>query len=248
MHNYQRFAQFYDALTENVDYQVRSQYLTDLFLHYGGHIDGILDIGCGTGELAKQLAEKGYRVTGLDLSDDMLTIAAAKEIPNAFFYHGDMTDFTLPEAFDACICTLDSLNHLPDLEAVTACVQCVYKALKPGGLFLFDVNTVYKHQQILGDNAFIYDEEGYFLAWDNELLDERRVRMLLDFFILNGDVYERYSEEIIETAYTQEELCRALNPYFTVEAVLDDLSEHPPQDTSERIYFICKRKKYGKSS
>lgn len=242
MTNYGRFAQFYDALTENVDYKVRSQYLTDLFLHFGRDIRRVLDLACGTGKTAKYLAENGYHVTGLDLSEDMLTVAASKCIPNVSFYRGDMTDFHLPEQYDACVCTLDSLNHLPDLGAVACCFRCVAEALKPEGLFVFDVNTVYKHQQVLGDNAFIFDEEDYFLAWDNELLDERRVRMLLDFFILSGQCYERYSEEIIETAYTDEELRVALAPFFTVEAVFGDLTECFPEDTEERIYYICKRK------
>ncbi len=242
MHNYCRFAQFYDALTENVDYKVRSQYLTDLFLHFGGDIRSVLDLACGTGETAKHLAAGGYSVTGLDLSDEMLTIAASKNIPNAAFYQGNMSDFRLPEKCDACVCMLDSLNHLPNIQAVLDCFQCVFNALTPDGLFIFDVNTIYKHQQVLGNNAFVFDEEEYFLAWDNELIDERRVRILLDFFIFNGKSYDRYGEEIIETAYTEEELRSALTPWFTVEAVYDELTDCSPASNSERIFFICKRK------
>ncbi|MDE6506269.1 MAG: class I SAM-dependent methyltransferase, partial [Eubacterium sp.] len=78
------------------------------------------------------------------------------------------------------------------------------------------VNTVYKHNNILADNSFVFDEEDYFLSWDNELLDGNRVRIMLDFFVFNGNNYDRYSEEFIETAYSAEVLEDALSPYFEV--------------------------------
>lgn len=240
--NYHIFASFYDELTENVNYKVRSQYLSDLFLQH--HLRGkkLLDLACGTGETARYLSEAGYQITGLDLSQEMLTIASAKNLPNVRFYQADMTAFRLPETYDACICTLDSLNHLADAAAVEACFQCIFEALNPQGLFLFDVNTIYKHQKVLADNTFVFDEDGYFLVWDNELIDDRRVRILLDFFIDNGSSYDRYSEEIIETAYTNKEISAMLQHGFDILGVYDELSLEAPKETSERIYYICKRK------
>ena len=246
MSSYHIFEKFYDALTQNVDYGVRSAYLSDLFSQAGKPTGTVLDLACGTGETARYLTEKGYRVIGLDLSADMLTVATAKGIPDLTLLCADMTDFALPEPVDACCCTLDSLNHLPDLSAVKRCFQCVAEALVPDGVFIFDVNTVYKHREVLADNAFIFDQDGYFLAWDNELLDERRVRILLDFFVENGAHYDRFSEELTETAYTVGELTAALSDRFDVLGVYEELSDRPPQPDSERIYFVCKRKKEWK--
>ena len=78
------------------------------------------------------------------------------------------------------------------------CFDCVYNSLDNGGVFVFDVNTVYKHQCILADNTFVFDEEDFFLSWDNEYLGDNTVRILLDFFVFNGSSYDRYSEEFNE--------------------------------------------------
>ncbi|MDE6723097.1 MAG: class I SAM-dependent methyltransferase, partial [Eubacterium sp.] len=104
-------------------------------------------------------------------------------------------------------------------------------------------NTVYKHRYILADNTFVFDEKDYFLSWDNELIDDYSVRILLDFFVYNGSSYDRYSEEFTETAFETEDLSASLNPYFDVLGIYNDLSLDEPKEDSERLYFVCKRKK-----
>ena len=110
------------------------------------------------------------------------------------------------------------------------------------GIFIFDVNTVYKHNAVLADNTFVFDKENYFLCWDNELLEDNRVRILLDLFVFNGKNYDRFSEEFTETAYSTEELCSALKPYFDVLGIYDDLTRNLSESKSERLYFVCRRK------
>ncbi|MDE6768076.1 MAG: class I SAM-dependent methyltransferase, partial [Eubacterium sp.] len=152
----------------------------------------------------------------------------------------DISDFSLPDKFDYCICLLDSLNHLENFDAVKSCFECVYNSLNENGLFIFDVNTIYKHRHILGDNTFIFDEEDFFLSWDNEYCDNNRVRILLDFFIFNGKNYDRFSEEFYEKAYELDELKSILNG-FEIIAVYDELTTDSPAEDSQRVYFICKK-------
>lgn len=240
MYNY--FAYRYDELTENVDYDAGSDYISGFLNEQGiGEASTILDLACGTGTMSLLLKNRGYRVTGMDLSEEMLSVADHKAQGEIPFLKADMRDFRLENAVDACVCCLDSLNHLSSVEDIESTFKCVHESLRDGGIFIFDVNTVYKHNHVLADNSFIFDEEDYFLAWDNELLEENRVRIMLDFFVFNGENYDRYSEEFVETAFSEDSIRAALNPYFKVLGVYDELTLNPPKTDSERIYFVCKR-------
>lgn len=238
--SYNTFALFYDRLTENADYKVRSDYISNFFSRYGNGGNSVLDLACGTGTLCSLFNEKGYNVTGVDLSSDMLTVAKAK-CPDSQFICADISDFNVNEKFDFCTCTLDSINHLDDINAVKKCFLSVYDCLDFGGIFVFDVNTIYKHNEILAENTFVFDEDDFFLSWDNEALGNNRVRILLDFFIFNGKNYDRFSEDFVETAYSVDELVSALND-FEIIGIYDELSENAHKADSERIYFVCRRK------
>ncbi len=242
MSSYNAFAQFYDTLTDNVDYKVRSEYISDFFSRCGVNGGEALDLACGTGSVSAFLAKSGFNVTGLDLSDEMLTVAASKNIENATFIKGDMTDFELPYSVDCCVCSLDAINHLIDFNDVIKCFNCVNKSLKDGGVFVFDVNTQYKHREVLFDNAFVYDEDDFFLAWDNEYEDDDIVKIYLDFFVFNGKNYDRFSEVVTERAYSIDLIKEALvNTGFEFIGVYDELTENPPREDSERIYFVCRK-------
>ncbi|MDE5605248.1 MAG: class I SAM-dependent methyltransferase [Eubacterium sp.] len=238
MYNY--FALHYDELTENVDYKVRSAYISGFFNKYG--ISTILDLACGTGTMSLLLKEQGYNVIGIDLSSEMLSIADNKANGAIPFMKAEMQNFKLSEPVDACVCCLDSLNHLDNLKDVGKTFECVYNSLNENGIFIFDVNTIYKHRNVLANNTFVFDEENYFLSWDNELIDDYSVRILLDFFVYNGNSYDRYSEEFTETAFETEALLDSLSPYFEVLGIYDDLTFDKPKTDSERLYFVCKRK------
>lgn len=217
--SYNTFAKFYDKLTENVEYKKRADYISSFFKRYADKCDIVLDLACGTGSVSKYLSDLGYNVIGLDLSDEMLTVASSKQIKNAMFIKGDMTDFELPHKVDCCVCSLDSINHLKDIVEVKKCFDCVYNSLNDGGVFVFDVNTVYKHKNVLGDNT---------------------VRILLDFFVYNGKNYDRFSEEFNEKAYSVNELKSVLNN-FNIIGIYDELNLDDIKDDSERIYFVLKK-------
>lgn len=245
MSSYQTFAYLYDELTQNVEYEKRCDYILSFFEKNGIKSGIVLDLACGTGSMSIHFMKKGYNIIGLDYSEEMLEIASNRlsEVGNNFsLLKAKMQEFELSEKADACICCLDSINHLNNIDDVQSTFKNVYDSLNNNGLFVFDVNTVYKHNEILADNTFVFDEDDYYLVWDNEAVDDRTVRILLDMFIFNGKSYDRFSEEFEETAYSIKELSTSLkNSGFVNIKVYDELSYDEPKNDSERLYFVCKK-------
>jgi SAM-dependent methyltransferase len=141
------FARIYDARWTD-----HARYVAPLLREYyegteiGAENRRLLDVCCGTGQLAVHFLEQGYTVTGLDLSEHMLHYArqnAASYVASgqARFVQGDAADFTLDDRYGLVLSTFDALNHLPDEAALRACFECVHRVLAPGGLFVFDLNT-----------------------------------------------------------------------------------------------------------
>ncbi|WP_294835173.1 class I SAM-dependent DNA methyltransferase [Eubacterium sp.] len=245
MSSYQTFAYLYDELTQNVEYEKRCDYILSFFEQNGIKSGTVLDLACGTGSMSIPFMKKGYSIIGVDMSEEMLEIASNRlfEAGNSFsLLKAKMQEFELSEKAEACICCLDSINHLNNIDDVLATFKNIYDSLNNNGLFVFDVNTVYKHNEVLADNTFVFDEDDYYLVWDNEAVDDRTVRILLDMFILNGESYDRFSEEFEETAYSVEELSNLLNKVGFVDIkVYDELSYDEPKNDSERLYFVCKK-------
>lgn len=213
--SYGDFARFYDLLTENIDYANLAEYYSRILEKYGGSKENkeLLDLACGSGGLSLPLKNLGYKVTGCDLSPEMLTEAAGKSDEIRWLCL-DMTDLPFKEQFDFVICGLDSLNHLESAEKIEAAFKSVYSALRSGGVFAADMNTVYKHENVLGNNAFIFDYEGLYCGWQNELGEAdplHRVDMFLDFFSENPDGgYTRYEDSLSEIALPVEEIEKML--------------------------------------
>ena len=239
MSSYNVFAKYYDFLTENVDYDETSDFVSVLFK--GSGFKTVLDLACGTGVMSEKLSKNGFDVIGIDASEDMLSIAKNR-LPENTFIKAKMQDFKLNEKVDGCICCLDSINHLIDENDVIKTFKNVYDSLNDKGIFFFDVNTVYKHRTLLNDKTYVFDEEDFFLSWDNELLENDVVRIMLDFFVFNGRNYDRYSEEFFERAYSENELINMLrqsgfNDYYFCR----DFDLNYPTETTERLFFICRK-------
>lgn len=246
--SYGVFSEFYDALTANVSYDTVAQVLSSLLTRYGKSRGLLLDLACGTGSVSVRLAKKGYEVIGVDLSPEMLSEAQNKAYSagqNILFLCQDMTKLDLYGTVDAAVCTLDGLCHLPDEESVFAALQKVSLFMNPGGVFLFDVNSVYKHRAVLGNNTFVYDTDDVYCVWQNTLLsDGVTVQMDLDFFEPTSDEgdYVRQSERFTERAYPRETLENLLKKAgFTVLDVFDGYSGMPAHDTSERLLFAVRK-------
>lgn len=243
MNNYNAIAQFYDCLTDNVEYEARSTYISGFLSRYGVNAGAnVLDIACGTGRLTKLLSDNGYKVSAVDISPEMLSVADERCSGQVSFYLADMTSFCDNIQYDACVCSLDGINHLANQNEVTKCFGSVAKSLRTQGIFIFDVNTIFKHREILAGNAFVFDEEDFFLSWDNELVDHVTVRIFLDLFVYKNGIYERYSDTFCERAYTFDEMKKILENDFEIIGVYDDLTINEPKEDSQRLYYVCRRK------
>ena len=187
MTNYGYFASFYDELTNNVRYEKTARYILSLAEHYNHDMGLTLDLACGTGSLTVLLKKMGIDIYGIDASAEMLSIAQEKalsqEIHGMLFLCQKMQNLDLFGTIDTCICTLDSINHITNSKELQKAFDKVSFFMNPKALFIFDVNTLYKHQSVLGDNTFVYDTENVYCVWQNTLLKDRRtVDISLDFF------------------------------------------------------------------
>lgn len=241
MGGYGDFAAAYDALTFNVPYDELADYYARII---GGHTDGkrLLDMGCGTGSLTVRLAKRGFEVIGQDASPDMLTYAAAKS-DKVMWICQKMEETLLGERVDAVISTLDSINHLPNRVAAEHCFRRVAKCLNSGGVFAFDVNTVYKHREILGGNTFVYDVDGVYCVWTNTFAHtENGVDIELDLFFEEEDgSYTRGGESFREIAFTENELREMLEAAgFTVVNVWEYPTFNAPNEKSEKLLIVAR--------
>jgi len=242
---YSSLAMVYDRLME-VDYSERAEYLLSLFSLHGGKYGTLLDLACGSGSLTLELAKRGCDMVAVDGSEDMLAAAMEKGADadvEALWLCQDMTELDLYGTVEGAVCTLDSLNHLPSSAAVGEVLRRLSLFVEPKGLLIFDVNTPYKHREVLGDNAFVFEEEDFLCAWRNRYtVRDNKVTMLLDIFVEQEDgVYERFEEEITERAYSLkkwEEMLKAAQ--FTPLAVYGDLTTEAPCATEERWVIVAR--------
>ena len=242
--SYSVFARYYDRLTENADYPTRADYLLRLMERHHHEPGETLDLACGTGTLTLLLKERGVNIFGADASVEMLSEAADKAGEGTLFICQPMEKLCLPAPVDTCLCTLDSLNHITSRERLIQVFCRIFESLKPDGLLIFDVNTIYKHREILGDHCYLYDFDEVFCAWQNNYQPRtHKVIITLDFFEPQGKgLYRRSSEQFSERAYSHEEidsfLCAA---GLEIESIYADLTFEPPQaDTDREIYVVRK--------
>lgn len=246
MSSYTTFAQYYDQLTQNVNYGERAEYFCGLLKSLSHSPGLVLDLACGTGSLTLQLKQRGLDVYGADASFEMLSIAqqkAADAEQQILFLCQSMQKLDLYGTVDTVICALDSINHLTTEKDVLAAFRRVSLFLNPGGYFLFDMNTQYKHREVLADHVFVYDTEHVFCVWQNHY-DEKtdRVSIDLDFFGKEGAVYHRSSEHFYEKAYSTDKISELLHTAgLSLVACYDDCSFLPPKPNSERVVVVARK-------
>ena len=249
MSGYTVFARYYDVLTKNVDCGARAGYFDRLIQRYRPDAQLLLDLACGTGSLSVELTRLGYDVTGVDASADMLSFAlnknAALDRP-VLYLHQPMERLDLYGTVDVTVCALDSINHLPDEAALTRVMEKVSLFTNPGGLFLFDVNTRYKHREVLGNNSFVYETPEVFCVWQNEYTEkDGRVDIRLDFFEPEtGKTYRRSTEHFCERVFEPELLREMLACCgFRVLEVFEQDSMRPPSKQAQRLVFVAEKEK-----
>lgn len=252
--NYENFAAFYDSLTENVDYPLRAariHHIVEKEIRTEGRI--LLDLACGSGSMSEEMAKLGYDVIGVDNSPAMLSAAMDKKYESGLpiqYLCQDMREIDMFGTIDVTICTLDSLNHLPSLADVQQVFDRVSLFAQPGGLFIFDMNTIYKHREVLHDKTFVFDTDSVFCVWENHLKEDSNiVEMQLTFFEKDGDAYFRSDELITENAYMTDEITEAIRNaglilvgIYDADAALDSpevLSE--PSSETQRLLFVTRK-------
>lgn len=252
MNAYHNLATSYDRLTSDVDYKAIVKFYDTILNEEGIRPHSAIDLACGTGSVALLLAQKMERVIGVDMSEEMLTVAqqrAQEQEEQPLFICQMLQELRLPRAVDLAVCALDGLDYILDPFDCKEAIRRVYKALNPGGIFIFDVNTPEKLRAMDGQ-VFLDEDDDVYCVWRGEFDEETNICSYgMDLFQRRGNAWERSFEEHQEYAYTVEQLIEYLRSAgFTHIRVYADGKLEAPQDGEQRIYFsarkpgICKMK------
>ena len=245
---YAILASYYDRIMEDIDYEAWCDFYEACFSENGIAPKKILDLACGTGSITVPLAKRGYAMTGLDLSAEMLSLAQEK-CDNAKvrvrLSEQNIAAFQAGRGFDAVICSFDGVNYLTSARDVQSCFACVRDALSDDGVFIFDISTPYKYENILADNAFVYEYDDLFLSWQN-YFDKKSglCDFYLTFFVkTEKNTWQRFDETQCQRKYTTERLEKMLaEAGLSVIEKVADTDFSPPAQDSDRLFFICKRR------
>lgn len=242
---YGPLADWYDSLTEDVDYEGLYDYLTAILRQNGVKPKVVLDMACGTGSLALMFAEKGCKTYAVDLSEEMLTRAADKASSHKkkpTFICANMADFSLPEQVDAAFCMLDSFNYLADPKDGEKALRCFYDAVRPGGIFIFDVRTP-KCLRDFDGQMFMDETEDVVCIWRTEFDEEENQCFYgMDIFVREGNLWRREQEEHLEYAYEPSWLQRKLEETgFQNIMIYGERSFFPPTEEEERVFIVARK-------
>ena len=244
MSAYGCFANVYDTLTSNIDYKELAGYYDRIITSHDGKRGILLDLACGTGSMSMQLSALGYDVIGVDLSTEMLSVAKEKPHKNIEYLCQDMCELDMYGTIDVTVCVLDSINHLDSKEDILRCFSSVSLFCDPEGLFVFDINTVRKHREVLEDHTFVYDMESVYCVWQNYLdsdSEDSRVDIALDIFTENEDgSYERSCEDFSEIALPLEEIEELLHKAgFRILDRYNYMTTEKGSEDSEKVLYCC---------
>ncbi|WP_186576469.1 class I SAM-dependent DNA methyltransferase [Aquibacillus kalidii] len=245
--SYQKMAYVYDVLMEDAPYDDWMLFAEQMFKQYGSSVQTVADLGCGTGQLTRRLAKRGYHLLGVDYSSDMLTYAqqaAAEENLSIQWYKQDLRQLEGFHQIDAAISFCDVINYVTDKEDVKQVFQRIHNVLKQGGLFLFDAHSMRHVEENLKGETFaeIYDDLTYvWLCQPGE--EEGEVYHELTFFVQDNDRYERFDETHHQRTFSINEYKQWLKEAgFTVRGIYSDFSiEQTEANTGERIFFVCQK-------
>lgn len=264
MEAYGDFASVYDTFMDETPYEAWCQFVEEVITEYGiskpGEKDAetltsernlVLDLGCGTGTLTEMLAGKGYDMVGIDLSQEMLAIAMEKKAQNesdTLYLCQDMREFELYSTVGTVICVCDSVNYLLDEEDILQTFKLVNNYLYPGGIFLFDFNTVYKYEQIIGDTTIAENREDCSFIWENFYDPEEQLNEYdLTIFVKDpaGDeedpCFRRFQETHVQRGYTLEQMTGLVEKAgLRLEFTMDADTHGEVTEESERIYILAR--------
>ena len=247
MASYEFLAGCYDELTTDVGYAKWADYLEKHFARCAIPVHTVLDLACGTGSLTRELAERGYEMIGVDLSEDMLAEASEKcrdvEGERPIFLHQSMDRLDLYGTIDACVCCLDSVNYVTRPAVLERAFQRVHLFLMPGGMFIFDVNTPEKLRSLDGQ-VFLDETEDTYCVWRAEYSARRRIcTYAMDLFRLTeSGLWERGEELHEEYAYEPDELEEMLRRAgFTGIKRYGERRMRAPREGEQRVFFVARK-------
>ena len=246
MDAYTSFARVYDTFMDNIPYEEWADYLTRLLREYGIEDGLVLDLGCGTGNMTELLADKGYDMIGVDNSEEMLEIAMEKRMKSGneiLYLLQDMREFELYGTVRAVFSVCDSVNYITEDEELLEVFRLVNNYLDPEGVFIFDFNTRYKYQEVLGDRTIAENRDDCSFIWDNYYYEEEQINEYeLSLFIRKeDDLFHKYVETHYQRAYTLEkiiELVKRSGLEFVT--AYDAFTRDVPKENSERIYIVAR--------
>ena len=246
MEAYSKFAQVYDLFMDNIDYEGWADYVTDRLKEYGITDGLVLELGCGTGTMTGLLADRGYDMIGVDNSEEMLAEAMEKRVESGqdiLYLLQDMQEFELYGTVRAVVSVCDSLNYITEREELLQVFRLVNNYLDPEGIFLFDMNTVHKYRDLMGDTTIAENrEEGSFI-WENYFDEASAVNEYdLTLYIReDGATYRRFEEVHYQRAYDLKTIDRLLaDAGMELLAAYDAFTKEPVKEDSERIYVVAR--------
>ncbi len=253
MEAYTSFAVVYDTFMDNVPYEEWGEYLHELLIEYEIEDGLILDLGCGTGTMTEILASKGYDMTGVDFSEEMLDIAMQKRAKSGhdiLYLMQDMREFELYGTVRAIVSVCDSMNYLTEDGDLEEVFRLANNYLDPGGLFIFDMNTEYKYRELLGDQTIAEERENCSFIWDNyyyeeEKINEYRLSLFVEDPVLSEktgqDICRKFQEMHYQRAYSLAEVKAALEVAgMEFVTAYDAFTRNPVRRDSERMYIIAR--------
>lgn len=247
MEAYSGFAKVYDLFMDNIPYGEWTEYVKELLAEEGIREGILLDLGCGTGSVTELLAKSGFDMIGIDNSEEMLEIAIEKRAESGLdilYLLQDMREFELYGTVKGVVSICDSMNYILDEEDLLDVFKLVHNYLDNHGIFVFDMNTMYKYQEILADNTFAEDREESSFIWGNYYDEEDEINQYdLTLFVKEEDGrYRKYEETHLQRAYEQkcvEELIKESG--LELLHVYDAFTKETPAEDSQRIYYVCRR-------
>lgn len=245
MNAYNDLAFSYDRLTNDVDYGATVDFYWKLLAREGLQPRTAVDLACGTGSVSLLLAQRGLQVIGVDMSEEMLCMAAQKadSLENRpIFVRQRLQNLYLSKGVDLAVCALDSLDYITDPDDCQAAIRRVYKALNPGGCFIFDVNTPEKLKAMDGQ-VFLDEDDDVYCVWRGEFDDATNIcTYWMDLFQRKGSAWVRSDEVHREYAYSAEQLVGYLkNAGFTAIEVFADRALCSPKAGEQRIYLKARK-------
>lgn len=247
--SYSVLAPIYDALMADVDYAGYVEFFEKSTAEFSPDAPKrVIDLGCGTGSVAVLLAQNGFEVCGIDISCDMLSAAqkkASERGARVLFAEQDMCALSLGGGWGAAICALDGMNYLPDADALCKCFSAVAGELCDGGLFVFDMNTKYKYENVIGGNSFVYELKDKMLIWQNYYKKRAGVcDFYLTLFEKDGKRWRRSDEYQCQKMFTEKTVVKLLSDAgFELIRTCSDFGGSPVTEKSERIFYICRKKR-----